>query len=589
MPTSVAQSASASGSVSTSSSTTTNSSPTINGNGNGVHASPPPPSPNPNGSTGNPDGDPNGAGSVYTYAPSASDFCNSFWGSGDAGAGVLFARMRTARAGMRALEAFWRESKLMLLPLYRAAIEDEYAKRLLSLAKTSLELGDGETGELKRALAMLISETKTQATAHSQFAMLVREELQAPIGAYAQKQADDDAALQAPLEARCGTKHAAEAAITKAREKYESNCLRLASHTQQLSVTSPGRDAQVERLQAKIKKSQETVAANEKELAQAVGAIREATVRWQRDWKAFCDICQDSEEERLEFVKDVVWGSCERIRVALDNVDTVADLDIFVDEYGTGNAVPEPPTWMPFDANSASVRTSTTPAEFSRVSSRPPMPVAPPTTVGHDDAGSVPPTPRRSGSMGTTQQIRTRKDSTPSINGRARSRSRTRSQSTPKIPASVPPTPSPNPPPGSYPGTSQSQSPPPSSASNTTNTNRRKSSSQASLRRVSGPLPAQPGTGTRSPTPAPIPAVPPLPQAQTQTGDADADGERILFFVQALYDYAATTSEEFDFEAGDVIAVRATPDDGWWSGELLDERRREEGRHIFPSNFITLF
>ena len=29
--------------------------------------------------------------------------------------------------------------------------------------------------------------------------------------------------------------------------------------------------------------------------------------------------------------------------------------------------------------------------------------------------------------------------------------------------------------------------------------------------------------------------------------------------------------------------------DGWWSGELLDEERREEGRHIFPSNFVVCF
>jgi hypothetical protein len=59
--------------------------------------------------------------------------------------------------------------------------------------------------------------------------------------------------------------------------------------------------------------------------------------------------------------------------------------------------------------------------------------------------------------------------------------------------------------------------------------------------------------------------------------------------VKALYDYTATIDEEFDFQAGDVIAVTATPEDGWWSGVLLDEARREEGRHIFPSNFVTLF
>ena len=59
--------------------------------------------------------------------------------------------------------------------------------------------------------------------------------------------------------------------------------------------------------------------------------------------------------------------------------------------------------------------------------------------------------------------------------------------------------------------------------------------------------------------------------------------------VKAMYDYQATIEEEFDFQAGDIIAVTATPEDGWWSGELLDEQRRQPGRHVFPSNFVCLF
>lgn len=59
--------------------------------------------------------------------------------------------------------------------------------------------------------------------------------------------------------------------------------------------------------------------------------------------------------------------------------------------------------------------------------------------------------------------------------------------------------------------------------------------------------------------------------------------------VRAMYDYTATIPEEFDFQANDIIAVTATPEDGWWSGELLDDRRRVPGRHIFPSNFVQLF
>ena len=44
-----------------------------------------------------------------------------------------------------------------------------------------------------------------------------------------------------------------------------------------------------------------------------------------------------------------------------------------------------------------------------------------------------------------------------------------------------------------------------------------------------------------------------------------------FFFWQWKPNYSATIDEEFDFQVGDVIAVTATPDDGWWSGELLAE------------------
>lgn len=110
------------------------------------------------------------------------------------------------------------------------------------------------------------------------------------------------------------------------------------------------------------------------------------------------------------------------------------------------------------------------------------------------------------------------------------------------------------------------------------------------------------GTGGRTPSPQPPQALQPSP-----TGAYTDDGRPILFYgergypaseliltiisftVKALYDYGATIEEEFDFQSGDIIAVTATPEDGWWSGELLDEARRQPGRHVFPSNFVCLF
>ncbi|KIY48401.1 hypothetical protein FISHEDRAFT_16689, partial [Fistulina hepatica ATCC 64428] len=55
-----------------------------------------------------------------------------------------------------------------------------------------------------------------------------------------------------------------------------------------------------------------------------------------------------------------------------------------------------------------------------------------------------------------------------------------------------------------------------------------------------------------------------------------------------LHDYQETIEEEFDFQAGDSIVVTAPPEDGWWSGELLDEEGRPHERQVFFSNFVSL-
>jgi SH3 domain len=119
-----------------------------------------------------------------------------------------------------------------------------------------------------------------------------------------------------------------------------------------------------------------------------------------------------------------------------------------------------------------------------------------------------------------------------------------------------------------------------------------------------------PGPMNRSPSPQPMALTQPQtqPVAEPPTRQYTEDGRGVLFYgasfffpyrlgnadlcgntVRALYDYTATIPEEFDFQANDIIAVTATPEDGWWSGELLDENRRVPGRHIFPSNFVHLF
>ncbi|KAJ7935382.1 SH3 domain-containing protein [Mycena leptocephala] len=492
---------------------------------------------------------------VDLYNGSTSrDFCNSFWGVGDAGVNILFARMRGAARTTDELRNFWKE---------RAAIEEEYSNRLIALAKTTL--GKDEIGELRNSFDTLRLETEKQGATHLQLASQIRSELEGQTTALLNKQIAHRKNLQTPLEKRFKIKQTQESYVLKAREKYESDCLRIASYTQQISV-NPGKD--VERLQLKLRRAQQTVQANEKDFANFTKTVLDMIPAWEKDWKEFCDASQDLEEDRLDFMKDIIWmyanavstlcvsddQSCERIRTVLDQLEPDKDVENFVQEYGTGNSIPDPPVFVPYpgqqpDSSPSNSKPTlgTRPANFVRASARP----APAYQTDQDAVAQSPPEPQPPRS---TERADSQSDA-----GSTRGEYQDRGLVDPAVARA------PN---GTH-VVNNSQAPP----------STWQPEPELPPRRLSAPLPPQPPQQTpyqdnptnRAPTPPPD------------------EGGRILFYVKALYDYTATIGEEFDFQAGDVIAVTATPDDGWWSGELLDEARREEGRHVFPSNFVCLF
>lgn len=74
---------------------------------------------------------------------------------------------------------------------------------------------------------------------------------------------------------------------------------------------------------AKLEKTQIQLASNSNEYEAAVKTLEETTGRWNKEWKAACDVCghpraygtaanrqqkfQDLEEERLDFTKSSLW------------------------------------------------------------------------------------------------------------------------------------------------------------------------------------------------------------------------------------------------------------------------------------------
>ncbi|KAF9462385.1 hypothetical protein BDZ94DRAFT_1261233 [Collybia nuda] len=507
----------------------------------------------------------------------STDFCNSFWGPGDDGVNILLSRMRGAAKTTEELRSFWSE---------RAAIEDQYATRLATLAKSTL--GSDETGALRHSLNTLRLETENQAAQHMELAARIRADLEVPTSRQHAKQVNHRRNVQAAVERKFKTKQSQESFVAKAREKYEGDCSRITSYTQQIG-SSQGKD--LERLQLKLKRAQQTVAANEKDFANFSRTLMEILPDWEVDWKEFCDSCQDLEEERVDFMKDTLWAyanavstlcvsddeSCEKMRTVLDNLEAVRDIEHFVVDYGTGDLIVSLPAFVPFNGQEmpAPSTPTTRPARFQRVSRRPQ-----PSTLIPDEPGITdlvdPITPHLNGHHNPPSPH------IPTTNGQTWSQvghdSNLPSNHSPPPPVQQPhhPQAAETSPPRFHPLVSGPPNTPPPSPPGPHVPPQR---SPSGRHRQSGPLPTPTVPPSDHP---PMPTPPPPPPPTEETGG-------ILFYVKALYDYTATIDEEFDFQAGDVIAVTATPDDGWWSGELLDEARREEGRHVFPSNFVCLF
>ncbi|KAJ7023411.1 SH3 domain-containing protein [Mycena alexandri] len=306
----------------------------------------------------------------------STDFCNAFWGLGDGGVEVLFARMRGASRTTDELRNFWKE---------RAAIEDDYAKRLAKLSKQVL--GRDEIGELRNSLDTIRLETERQASYHLTLSQQVRADLEAQASTFYAKQQHHKKQYQTAIEKEFKAKQQQEAYVTKAREKYETDCMRINSYTAQLGLVQ-GKDA--EKIHLKLERAQQTVVSNERDFGNFARALADTVAKWEQDWKIFCDSCQDLEADRLEFTKDNMWAyanavstvcvsddeSCEKMRLALEQMEPDKDMENFVRDYGTGNQIPDPPAFVDFtDPNaipSSSSRPTFRTSNFPRSSQRPP-------------------------------------------------------------------------------------------------------------------------------------------------------------------------------------------------------------------------
>ncbi|KPI43902.1 Septation protein imp2 [Cyphellophora attinorum] len=266
-------------------------------------------------------------------------FSNNFWGRDDAGVDPLLTRMANAKTTCDELKSFYAA---------RAAIEDDYARKLAQLSRKPL--GSVEQGTLRSSLDVARGETEAMSKQHALIAQQMKSECEEPLGAFAGGMKERRKIVQNGIEKLLKTKQGQTSHVNKCRDKFEQDSLRIKGYLAQGHMVM----GQEERKnKAKLEKTQINMATNSSEYESAVKVLEETTGRWNKEWKAACDKFQDLEEELC--VSDD--ASCEKVRLALEKCEVEKDISSFIKTSGTGQEIPDPPKYINFcrgDIDSAS-------------------------------------------------------------------------------------------------------------------------------------------------------------------------------------------------------------------------------------------
>lgn len=79
----------------------------------------------------------------------------------------------------------------------------------------------------------------------------------------------------------------------------------------------------LQKVQQKLLRTKQTMQGNERDFAKFTKELMETLQTWEKEWKDFCDSCQDLEEERIDFMKDIIWAYANDISIVCVSDDQV--------------------------------------------------------------------------------------------------------------------------------------------------------------------------------------------------------------------------------------------------------------------------
>ncbi|TIA70627.1 hypothetical protein E3P92_02586 [Wallemia ichthyophaga] len=284
---------------------------------------------------------------------------------------TLTNKLKSSSKTVDDLKLFWKE---------RSAIEDEYARKMAKLSR--FLVGTGETGAVRDSLDTLSTELEQTSQNHFNLCQTIHRDLERPTNEWSIRLSNLKKSSLATIEKKYKVLQTQESYVDKAKAKYTDNCVSINTFTAQKSLLQ-GKD--LDRVDVKLEKAKSVVGANERDYQNFVKALSDTRKRWEADWRMFCDLCQDEEEERIEFLKSNMWSyanevstvcvaddeSCEKLRQSLEQVDPELDVEFFVDESMTGNILPNQPTFIDFSRETQVPSPAPRYATFHRNSIRP--------------------------------------------------------------------------------------------------------------------------------------------------------------------------------------------------------------------------
>lgn len=148
-------------------------------------------------------------------------------------------------------------------------------------------MGSGESGSLRTSLDVVRGEVEATGKAHAQIAAQMKSELEEPLAAFAGGMKERRKIVQNGIEKLHKMKQQQTAHVNKSRDRYEQDTLRIKGYMAQGHMVM----GQEERKnKAKLEKTQINMASNSNEYEAAVKVLEDTTGRWNKEWKAACDV-----------------------------------------------------------------------------------------------------------------------------------------------------------------------------------------------------------------------------------------------------------------------------------------------------------